>query len=173
MPQNRAWNSGKRLALVGLVAGGLALNASAMQAQATTETINERLRFDNQSFTIPAGVPGAGQTFRVNGGLHILLHLTVSSSENCLVKGHANPQGLSVTFAGATYRAVGAANFTAHSQKEGDATRFHAVANVGLKSKDAPDRRLKINFKADVAPSCRAIHNLALEAVELLEGGAQ
>jgi hypothetical protein len=173
MRQNRMRMGMRTLAVVGLVAGGVALTAPAAQAQAETATINERLRFDNQTFTIPAGVPRAGQTFTLNGGLHLLLHLTVSSSQNCLVKGHANPQGLSVTFAGTTYRAVGAANFTAHSRKEGNVTRFHAVVNLGLRAQKGPPERLKINFKADVAPSCRTIHNLAVEAVELLQGGGR
>jgi len=171
MRQARSRKPIKALVLVGLVAGGLAVSSAAVQAQATTATINERLRFDNQEFKIPAGVPRAGQTFTLDGGLHLLLHLTVSSSGNCMVKGHANPQGLRVTFAGETYRAVGAANFTAHSQKEGNETRFHAVVNLALKSKGARDARLKINFKADVVPSCKTIHNLAVTAVEFFRGG--
>jgi hypothetical protein len=158
------------LALVAPVAIGAVFSAAPAQAQATTATINERLRFDNRSFIIPPGAPRAGETITLDGGLHVLLHLTVSSSGNCLVKGHANPQGLRVTLAGLTYRAVGAANLTAHSQKEGDMTRLHAVANLGLKSERGRGERLKVNFKGDVAPSCRAIHNLAVEAVELLRG---
>jgi hypothetical protein len=158
------------LALFGLIGLGVALSGAPAQAQARTATINERLRFDDRSFLIPPGAPGAGQTITLNGGLHVLLHLTVSSSGNCLVKGHANPQGLRVTLAGVTYRAVGAGNFTAHSQKEGDLTRFHAVANLGLKSERGRGERLKVNFKGEVAPSCSAIHNLAVEAVELLRG---
>jgi hypothetical protein len=158
------------LALVAPVVLGAVLSAAPAQAQATTATINERLRFDNRSFIIPPGAPRAGETITLDGGLHLLLHLTVSSSGNCLVKGHANPQGLRVTLAGLTYRAVGAANLTAHSQKEGNMTRLHAVANLGLKSERGRGERLKVNFKGDVAPSCRAIHNLAVEAVELLRG---
>jgi len=161
----------KTLALVGLVAGSVALNAPAALAQAETETINERLRFDNQRFIIPPGVPSAGQPITLNGGLHLLVHLTVSSSGNCLVKAHANSQGLSATFAGTTYRVVGALNVTAHSRKEGELTRLHIVTNAGVRAEKGRPARLKINFKADVAPSCRAIHNLAVEAVEFLEGG--
>src|SRR3712207_6199718 len=124
----------KGLALAALVATGAFLNATPAQAQAETATINERLRFSGQSFTIPAASPfHPGEAVVLNGGLHVLLHLTVSSSGNCLVKGHANPQGLRVTLAGVTYRVVGAGNFTAHSRKEGDVTRFHAVTNFGLK----------------------------------------
>ncbi len=156
--------------LAGAVAAGLALNVGAVQAQATTETINERLRFNNQSFAIPAGAPGAGQMVTLNGGLHVLLHLTVSESGNCLVKGHVNPQGLSVTFAGQTYRAVGAGNLTVHSRKEGNLTRFHLVTNLGLKSNGGPGERLKLNLKGDAPASCRAIHNLGVEAVEFLRG---
>ncbi len=175
MWESRKMMRTKVLALVGLVAIGAALNAAATQAQATTETINERLRFNNARFVIPTNenIPPefAGKPVFLSGGLHVLLHLTESSSGNCLVKGHANPQGLRLTFLGVTSRVVGAGNFTAHSQKEGDATRFHGVANFGLKSERGPGQRLKINFKGDVAPNCRAIHNLAVEAVEVLREG--
>ncbi|MFN2567954.1 MAG: hypothetical protein ABR499_23450 [Gemmatimonadaceae bacterium] len=169
MAESRKRVRTKLVATVALVATTATLNAAPAQAQAETATINERLRFNGQTVMIPATSPvRPGEAVALNGGLHVLLHLTVSSSGNCLVKGHANPQGLRLTVGGVTYRVVGAGNFTAHSQKEGDETRFHAVANFGLKSERGPGERAKVNFKGDVAPSCRTVHNLGIAAVEIL-----
>lgn len=171
MVKSRTSKLARAIGLVGVVAAGAALAPETVRAQAETATINERLRFNNREFLVPANSPHyPGQTVTLNGGLHVLLHLTQSNSGNCLVKGHVNPQGLTVMLAGQTYRAVGAANLTVQSHKDGDVTRYHLVANLGLKSGRGPGERLKVNMKGDAPASCRAIHNLGVETVELLRG---
>jgi hypothetical protein len=134
----------KALAIVGLVTAGLIPSASPLQAQATTETSNQRWRFENQ----PVPVAGRG-TFIVNGGVHVLLHSTLDASGGCHLKGHADPQGLSVKApTGETYRAAGAANFTMQSTSGQDGTRFHGILNLNLIGKgQAPDIKMHINTK--------------------------
>lgn len=124
---------------------------SSTGAQATTQTSNQRLSFNNQSVV----VPGEG-TFTVNGGAHVLLHSTLDAAGGCHVTGHVNPQGLSVKGPdGTTYRAAGAANFTLQSTSGASGTRFHGVANVNLIGKgQTPDRRFHFNVRTapEMAP---------------------
>jgi hypothetical protein len=134
--------------MVGVLAAGLVLAASPLDAQARTQTSNQKLRFDNQ----PVVVPGRG-TFTVSGGVHVLLHSTLDASGGCHVKGHANPQGLSVNApTGETYRAAGAANFTLQSTSGESGTRFHGVLNLNLIGKGkAPDAKFHFNVKTEPA----------------------
>ena len=151
--------------MVGAVAAAVVLAASSLDAQARTETSNQKLRFDNQA----VAVPGRG-TFIVSGGVHVLLHSTLDASGGCHVKGHANPQGLSVRApTGETYRAAGAANFTLQSTSGESGTRFHGVLNLNLIGKGkAPDAKFHFNVKTEpaMAPgSCdaRKIAQLVIE----------
>jgi hypothetical protein len=134
--------------MVGVLAAGLVLAASPLDAQARTQTSNQKLRFDNQ----PVVVPGRG-TFTVSGGVHVLLHSTLDASGGCHVKGHANPQGLSVNApTGERYRAAGAANFTLQSTSGESGTRFHGVLNLNLIGKGkAPDAKFHFNVKTEPA----------------------
>ena len=136
------------LTLVGVVTAGAVIMAAPLNAQATTQTSNQRLRFSNQ----PVVVPGQG-TFIVNGGLHVLLHSTLDASGGCHVTGHANPQGLTVKSpTGAAFHAVGAANFTLQSTSGESGTRFHGILNLNLIGKGkAPDTKLHLNVKTEPA----------------------
>jgi hypothetical protein len=129
--------------MIGLLAAGVVLSAAQLDAQATTNTSNQRLRFNNQPVVVGT------ETFRVTGGVHVLLHSTLDASGGCHLKGHANPQGLSVTGpTGNTYRAAGAANFTMQSTSGQDGTRFHGILNLNLIGKGQnPDTKLHINTR--------------------------
>jgi hypothetical protein len=137
-----------RMGSLGVALAGLVLATSSMRAQATTQTSNERLRFNNQAVV----VPGEG-TFTVSGGVHVLLHSTLDASGGCHVTGHANPQGLSVKGPdGTTYRAAGATTFTLQSTSGESGTRFHGVLNLNLIGKgQTPDRRFHFNVKTEPA----------------------
>jgi hypothetical protein len=152
---------------LGLVAATVALSAAAAGAQATTNTSNQRLRFENQAVV----VPGQG-TFTVNGGLHVLLHSTLDASGGCHITGHANPQGLSVKSpTGTMYRAAGAANFTLQSTSGQSGTRFHGVLNLNLIGKGKePDLKLHINVKTepDMAPGTCDAGKVARMIIEQL-----
>jgi hypothetical protein len=153
--------------LVGLALAGLAATAAPAAGQATTTTTNEKINFDNNTAVVtPRG------TFFVKGGVHILLHATRDASGGCHVKGHANPQGLSVTGptqAGPTYRAAGAANFTLQSTSGQSGTFFIGVLNLNLIGKgQQPDIKLHMRVKTDpgMAPGtcdAKAIAKLVLE----------
>jgi hypothetical protein len=154
------YNTRKRMpnvvvALIGLVTAGTLVIPAPVAAQATTNTSNQRLRFNNA----PVVVPPHG-TFRVSGGVHVLLHSTLDASGGCHITGHANPQGLSVTGpTGTTYRAAGAANFTLQSTSGASGTRFHGILNLNLIGKgQAPDLKLHINVKTrpETLPGCDA-----------------
>src|SRR5918992_442925 len=133
------YNTRKRMpnvvvALIGLVTAGTLVIPAPVAAQATTNTSNQRLRFNNA----PVVVPPHG-TFRVSGGVHVLLHSTLDASGGCHITGHANPQGLSVT--GPT------------------GTTFHGILNLNLIGKgQAPDLKLHINVKTrpETLPGCDA-----------------
>jgi hypothetical protein len=146
MSRTRNRIQSKALALFGVAAAGMVLAASPLDAQATTQTSNQRLRFNDRSVV----VPGQG-TFTVNGGVHVLLHSTLDAAGGCHVKGHANPQGLSVRGPdGTTYRAAGAANFTLQSTSGESGTRFHGVLNLNLIGKGrAPDAKFHFNVKTE------------------------
>src|SRR5918999_2366518 len=143
MPINRQ-RIPKVVVLTGLMMAGTMVARTPLEAQATTQTSNQRLRFSNQ----PVVVPNQG-TFTVNGGVHVLLHSTLDASGGCHIKGHANPQGLSVRGpTGATYRAAGAANFTLQSTSGESGTRFHGVLNLNLIGKgQSPDLKFHFNVK--------------------------
>ena len=137
-----------RVGLLGVALAASVLATTSMSAQATTQTSNERLRFNNQA----VAVPGEG-TFTVSGGVHVLLHSTLDASGGCHVTGHANPQGLSVKGPdGTTYRAAGATTFTLQSTSGQSGTRFHGVLNLNLIGKgQTPDRRFHFNVKTEPA----------------------
>jgi hypothetical protein len=148
MQRNRKRHLPRVWTLAGAVAAGLALNASSAGGQAQTSTSNERLRFTNQPVVVTR--PGAPpQTFTVNGGVHVLLHSTLDASGGCHLKGHFNPQGLSVRGPGGEmFHAAGAGNFTMQSTSGQDGTRFHGVLNLNLIGKGrAPDVKMHINTK--------------------------
>jgi hypothetical protein len=151
MSKTRKRMPSKVVALTGLVLAGMVSLSTPLGAQAKTETSNQRLRFDNAPVIVGA------ETFRVTGGVHVLLHSTLDASGGCHVKGHANPQGLSVKAPnGETYRAAGAANFTLQSTSGASGTRFHGVLNLNLIGKgQAPDMKLHMNVKTEpeMAPS--------------------
>ena len=153
--------------VLGFVAATVAVSAAAAGAQATTNTSNQRLRFENQAVV----VPGQG-TFTVNGGLHVLLHSTLDASGGCHITGHANPQGLSVKSpTGTTYRAAGAANFTLQSTSGQSGTRFHGVLNLNLIGRGKePDLKLHINVKTepDMAPGTCDAGKVARMIIEQL-----
>lgn len=165
MHETRRTSRVKGFALVGVIAAAISLSPAPAYGQAQTNTTNERVRFNNQAVV----VPGQG-TFRVNGGLHVLLHSTLDASGGCHLKGHANPQGLSVTGPqGQTYRAAGAANFTLQSTSGQSGTRFHGVLNLNLIGKGkAPDAKFHVNVKTrpDMAPGtcdARKVAELIIE----------
>jgi hypothetical protein len=148
MGYNSQRTRAKRVGLVGVVLASVLTATSSLGAQATTQTSNQRLRFDNQTVV----VPGEG-TFSVSGGLHVLLHSTLDASGGCHVTGHANPQGLSVKGPdGTMYRAAGATTFTLQSTSGSSGTRFHGVLNLNLIGKgQTPDRRFHFNVKTEPA----------------------
>jgi hypothetical protein len=145
-PRKRTWS--KLMTAGGLVMVGMATASAPLDAQATTQTSNHRLRFSNQAVIVPNQGP-----FTVNGGVHVLLHSTLDASGGCHVTGHANPQGLSVSGpGGATYRAAGAANFTLQATSGESGTRFHGVLNLNLIGKgQSPDAKLHFNVKTEPA----------------------
>ena len=157
----------KVVAVLGVAATALVVSAAYAGAQATTNTSNERLRFENQ----PVAVPGQG-TFTVNGGVHVLLHSTLDASGGCHLKGHANPQGLSVKGpTGITYRAAGAANFILQSTSGQSGTQFHGILNLNLIGKGKePDLKFHINVKTEpaMAPSVCDARKVAQLIVEQL-----
>jgi hypothetical protein len=148
MMSNSREGTSKLVTLVGVVMVGMAAASAPLDAQATTQTSNQRLRFSNQAVV----VPNRG-TFTVNGRVHVLLHSTLDASGGCHVTGHANPQGLSVKGpGGATYRAAGAATFTLQSTSGASGTRFHGVLNLNLIGKGrSPDVKLHFNVKTEPA----------------------
>jgi hypothetical protein len=164
MSDTRNGMQSKALAVVGLLATALTLNAAPANGQAQTNTSNHRMRFNNEAVVVQ------GQTFRVTGGVHVLLHSTADAAGGCHIKGHANPQGLSVRGpTGNTYRAAGAANFTLQSTSGQSGTRFHGVLNLNLIGKGkAEDIKLHMRMRTEpaMAPStCDAsrIARLVLE----------
>ena len=153
--------------LIGLAVAGMVASAAPAHGQAQTTTSNQKIDFEpNTAVVTPRG------TFFVNGGVHVLLHATKDAAGGCHVKGHANPQGLSVTgptMNGPTYRAAGAANFTLQSTSGQSGTFFIGVLNLNLIGKGKqPDLKLHMRVKTDpgMAPgACDAeqIARLVLE----------
>jgi hypothetical protein len=166
MPNDRKRSWLKKMAVIAATAG-LMLAPNLSDAQATTHTSNQRVRFNNQ----PVVVPGEG-TFTVSGGVHVLLHSTLDASGGCHVTGHANPQGLSVKGPdGTTYRAAGAANFTLQSTSGESGPRFHGVLNLNLIGKgQTPDKRFHFNVKTEpaMAPSTCDARRIAQLVVDQL-----
>ena len=138
-----------RVALTfGLVTGAF-IGANELGAQARTTTTNRQLRIENVALT----VPGTG-SFRVDGGVHVLFHVTRDAAGGFHVKLHANSQGLSAqsTSGGSDYRVNGAANATVNIGAAKDAASTGtAVLNFGLIGQGkAPNLRLHVNLHLTV-----------------------
>ncbi|MDQ3998459.1 MAG: hypothetical protein M3303_15730 [Gemmatimonadota bacterium] len=181
-------NTRKRMpkvcALIGLVMAGTVGVSTPLDAQGTGTKIHEQREGVDQEVVAPAVGDFPGGRFRVQGRLHYRLFIHQDAAGGCHINGHVNPQGLRVTGPLGTgpapeYKAVGAANFTANSSGQQDATGatpFHAVVNLNLIGQaKAPDIRLHQRVRGTVPAGCKAtpreLITLVLEALQIVPGG--